>query len=475
MLFEKFIVNDQNKLPFIFKMEVYMRTDVLFLKFSVHNIINKDRTSNLRTSFDINPNDSKLFESVQTNKSIEIEYNQNQITKVYYDLEKEINNSNSSDDKIFVKLEQYKIIFYKTNAQLILSFIKQYIDNYDFIKLKILEGNKTEVEQLSQRNVKISSDKIDDIFFKNNIIKFYIFKKIHENNSLNFSNKNYILELPFIYKFIDYDLNFILTTLEITKDDGIELIKLIIKEIIYYLNTSMDDEEKSFNLQVLINLSFIYYLKITNVEIIDDLNEQKFIQTVNSYLKKILDKYYNTTDYSKNNLSISIKNVNTDVKNIESLLDKYNYLKNINKNLFIDNIIKDNSNKKTQNIILNNPSPINIDNYFLYNHIESTIYSNKIITKEYFDFIKLNKSDTYNNDICPLIKFNFNNIVDNYIPKLVENIDDIKKYPSLLFIYDILFEQSNLTFLEEYDILLKFVIPYLYDNYEICVFINHFL
>ena len=477
-MFKKFIVNNENKFPFIFKMEIYMRTDALFLKFSVHTIINKDRTENLRNSFNINPNDSKLFDTIQTKKVIEIEYDQSQIIKVQYDIEKEINNSENSDDKIFIKLNvnniPKNIIFFKINAHLIVSFIKQYVDNYDFIKLNILEGNKTEIDELNQRNVKISSDTIDDIFFKNNIVKFYLFKKIHDNNSLHYSNDNYKITIPFIFKYVDYDLNFILSTIDMSKDDGIEMVKLLIKEIIYYLNTAMEDEEKSFNLQILINLSFVYYLKIINVEIIDDLSEDKYCQIVNKYINKILEKYYSSTVYFKNNLTISTKNIDTNKKNIEYLLNKYNYLKNINKNLFIDNILRDNIVKKNENILLNNPSPININTYFLYKIVNSDHYKNKIITNEYFDFIKLSQS-VVSSDVCSVVKFNINNIIDNYIPKIVENIEEIKKYPAIIQIYDILFVNSQLTFVEEYDIILKIIIPYIYDNYNISMFINHFM
>jgi hypothetical protein len=327
----------------------------------------------------------------------------------------------------------------------------------------------------------------------------------NKNNDIlipGFISDNHILKNGLIYELGQNLLSF-----NYANEEYISKLKLVCKELLYIINNKNslfnDNDHDSLNYLVIILkclnlLIFIYtFKKLENdgkVNIKGLVSGAKFLRSPGEAINNLVNKTLNymkidikfvesKTKYASNNLPMN--------ENVFNAIQQYKYLIDIDKETFISHILNldypQSKHQMLKDYYVDKPSVINIEDFISNNEQDNTnlsyslidttnteFHNNKVISKYYYQTLKLmNLPHLIINDQNQLLK-NFNPILLKYHSIITENIfKDLSmenfhdNYISTLYLID--------NFIRSYIshellsgkitmfILYKILIPYIYD------------
>jgi len=325
--------------------------------------------------------------------------------------------------------------------------------------------------------------------------------EIIDNNNIlipGFISDNHILKNGLIY-----ELGQILLSFNYANEEYISKLKLVCKELLYIINNknSLFNDRDSLNYLVIILkclhlLIFIYtFKKLENdgkVNIKGLVSGAKFLRSPGEVINNLVNKTLNymkidikfvesKTKYVSNNLPMN--------ENVFNAIQQYKYLIDIDKETFISHILNLDYPQSKHPILkdyyVDKPSVINIEDFISNNEQDNTnlsyclidtsnteFHNNKVISKYYYQTLKLMNlphlviNDQLLKDFNPIVLKYHSVITENIFKDLsMENFHD--NYISTLYLIDNFIRSyishELLTGKITMFILYKILIPYIYD------------
>jgi len=323
----------------------------------------------------------------------------------------------------------------------------------------------------------------------------------NENNNIlipGFISDNHILKNGLIY-----ELGQILLSFNYANEEYISKLKLVCKELLYIINnkSSLFNDHDSLNYLVVILkclhlLIFIYtFKKLENdgkVNVKSLVSGAKFLRSPGEVINNLVNKTLNymkidikfvesKTKYVSNNLPMN--------ENVFNAIQQYKYLIDIDKETFISHILNLDYPQSKHPILkdyyVDKPSVINIEDFISNNEQDNTnlsyclidtsnteFHNNKVISKYYYQTLKLMNlphliiNDQLLKDFNPIVLKYHSVITENIFKDLsMENFHD--NYISTLYLIDNFIRSyishELLTGKITMFILYKILIPYIYD------------
>lgn len=362
-------------------------------------------------------------------------------------------------------------------------------------------------------NLYLSQDSIEneyDISINNNILTISI-EPLISNNLLIFSDKHY------------NDLITVISKINISIEEINQKMIMCFNQILFICQKIIGNPTKFKNdMHILIKLYsmlfFIYTMRHNpanfNNYIMNASNRiYGLYYTIHAfnqhYFNKIMEgAQYKSLPFNKimviHPMPVTYSNTIQKDK-LKEAISKNKYILDLKDSAkFIDMVIMDladntKNNKKEVKLSLNNGTMINIDqlidinsnninphniknSMMQYQRIDASKYNilNKIISIEYLELLrlKLNEPTLISSELSPLTAKYGHIISDTILPKLGSEIDKTLKSPisTLLLLTDFIRPNlsDNSSIETELKILYKFIIPFLYDIFNITEFIDHF-
>jgi hypothetical protein len=184
---------------FILNFKIDLLIDILIINFEVHELLKLSLSSLIKDTLDNNPEANIINNnSIPTKMIFKNSYKMGEINSNFGIIRQKLNENNNKRDEL-IKINILKCDFWLTfdNLLIIYNFFKFYLEQYDLIKVKILnpvDSNKEKEEDI------IKSDNTNKELFElspNKIINYILIRLINNcnnhfldlvDNNLNISN-----------------------------------------------------------------------------------------------------------------------------------------------------------------------------------------------------------------------------------------------------------------------------------------------
>jgi hypothetical protein len=461
----RYIVSIAGKKPYITKFNIFKIDNIIRFGYEIYVINNKyqlEAIKELDSNFRSNPESTELFNSISSEKKFGHSLSQLEVGIII----KEIETSKALNGVLHIKFPKAQLFYEEEKAKLLYNFLKHFYDNYELIKLELskqeqnVDSNKSNLD--SNNKVIINEQTSSDIFNK------LILSNFTTNYMLFFNDLKLIIS--------SYDIN-------IKKDlDIANISKTLINGLVYLIDLFKNEDnykfisKSEFYLYINFNmvLLYVYYCLYKN--------NSDMIKVINELLKQ--NKINITIEIANN--EISNGGYNLDLEKINILSQKYNYLIYIDRENFVNNIIRDydKQNEKfrkvdlTKGIIVNKPSILNLESFDV---IKDDRFENNIIIDIYYrQLLIINSTETIIEKID--IDYRLTKLIDlinnKIIPNVNKRVEMIQLNPSTLLIYNEFISPfirgDEISIDEIMFLIFNITIPYIYDNYKIEKFIDYF-
>ncbi len=402
----------------IFKLSAEIREEELYVRYELFKIIGNVTESIIDSLTNRANLDQSVFKSLDKELIIGDVMSFDILNKKYIEFDNILKEIKDKERRL-IFFPRLKILLSYINIMIVNNFLKQIVDYYDVIKMKLIgnvveekiEKKMVENERVFKKPIENKLIETDDNTFvegyylikdiykmvPNNLVKYFLTKiiLIELENGLKYkkidefyTNENNIIKIKINKLLISNgfikDIFVVLNSFDFDKDICLSKVLLLYKQLVYivqgiienYEINYMDDRKKIENIYLPIKiieiLMFIYVLKYSNKNIlmINPIVLNNYIHyLVNEGIKFTQEKY-------KNGFNKSIlfetdveerQNVEYSNKIIEAI-NKYKYLIDIDKSSFINYALTEIVKPKEKKIIkfseilpLNMPSLIDIN------------------------------------------------------------------------------------------------------------------
>jgi hypothetical protein len=314
-----------------------------------------------------------------------------------------------------------------------------------------------------------------------------------------------------------------LSSFEFTQDEYYSKLRLLIQELNYILK--LYNDTKNYNnliipIQLTEFLIFIYADKLASVKFQNKFKSNLSYYKVNNHIlslvnyaiEKITKMYFetNTKITFTHMLTSDIERVTSNNEELDLIATKERHLLTIDKDAFINEVLRQkknkdesktiNKNSNKTNLILSYPKLVNIENILTQSNSDDTLFprsnnltfaltkpnlkqleKHKIITNEYHQILELSVTPDISKSILssklhPILTKYSSVVLDIIFPELSNNLDSSSSLSTLYlltnYIRPFLNEESSIEI--EFFILYRLVIPFLYDMYNVTQFIDFF-
>jgi len=416
-LYRIIFINESN-FRGIFKLSAEIREEELYVRYELFKIIGNVTESIIDSLTNRANLDQSVFKSLDKELIIGDVMSFDILNKKYIEFDNILKEIKDKERRL-IFFPRLKILLSYINIMIVNNFLKQIVDYYDVIKMKLIgnvveekiEKKMVENERVFKKPIENKLIETDDNTFvegyylikdiykmvPNNLVKYFLTKiiLIELENGLKYkkidefyTNENNIIKIKINKLLISNgfikDIFVVLNSFDFDKDICLSKVLLLYKQLVYivqgiienYEINYMDDRKKIENIYLPIKiieiLMFIYILKYSNKNIlmINPIVLNNYIHyLVNEGIKFTQEKY-------KNGFNKSIlfetdveerQNVEYSNKIIEAI-NKYKYLIDIDKSSFINYALTEIVKPKEKKIIkfseilpLNMPSLIDIN------------------------------------------------------------------------------------------------------------------
>lgn len=514
-MIKRYLICTSGKQYYVIKFYIIKIDTVLRFGYDIHLITNSGIASmidKIDQSFSSNPESDAIFTKLSTDKKFSKTISQLEALDVINTLET-ILRSRPTDKYIRLTLPG-AVLYYEINKiKMIYNLIKHFYDNYETIKT---EFNKPTVDSsTAEYKPEIISD-VKDISSKifmeltklspNNIITFFIIKQIsflYTNQivdfeldpefNLNIKVSKFTNNLMLLYNDLNTYINFVPETL--STEEYNKYIKLHITTLVKLLITIYDNQsqlpanDKYLYINFILVLIYIYGFWANGSDFNSTNNLYSFANRVITALKGNTGKI-KSIKFTPLPVSDEGESKQVELGTINMLASKYKYLIDIDKDKFVQHVLKDikaidkNIVKPNHDLVLNKPRLLDLTTTKLplyYEVITDLNLSNhRIISKAYHSLLILENSTNllWTTDIDDMLPKLADIVKSKIVPALKKNGEMIVLNPSTLLIYtnciEPFIDQGSMSINEKLYLIYQICIPFVHDNYKVNKIIDYF-
>ena len=519
-MIRKYLVSTAGKQYYITKFHIIKIDDTLRFCYDIYLITSQSTGSIIKTidqSFITNPESDSIFEKLPKDLKFSKNISQLEAIEVLTKIEEAVNANNRSSTPsqfIAIQLPQARLFYEINKVKLLYNFIKTFCDNYDLIKLNFDRPieNKDKIKKDDDIVLTAKSENpqnISSLFFEelvklspNNIVTFFILKQLatnytnqqvkfelDESGNLSIHLTKIMNNLMLLYNDLMVIVNF--RPKDISDENYKGHIKFRIQELIKLIISIYRNREQLNNNDLYLYLNFVlislyvYGFWLNDFDLNSGPNLYNFVNKILISFKIPKDIKFIPTELIQDNTV-----VNVDLGKINKLASKYKYLIEIDRNKFIDNIIKDSkkdeiSNQKHLELpsisktrmldLVSEHLPLNYEII-----TDVSLSDHKIISKAYHSYLIVENSK--NLFTLDNIDENLRRFIDLINTKLIPTVnkytEQIKLNPSTMFIYTECIRPNItsplLSIQEQFYLLYDIIIPYLFDVHNITKITDYF-
>jgi len=450
------LIDFKNK-HYILQLQTLYDLDNLKLKISIYEIMTRSESliKILKDSLKINCKNEDILNSINNSHKLSNILDFESCVEIFSYLE-ESNRNNDYNIDYLLKVKSGKNLelnLSKTNFLMIYNIFKVIVNKYEDLVL----ANKKEILNNSTTNNVINNDDInldieaETLKYIDNTMMFWVFDKCKRNlhklkldgNTLEYDTLINLELMSVSHMAKDEFVKFLLNYHRDNYVNDMRNIARILRKMVNDLKVCKD-VNYDFYFGILIFALFIHYIK------------QKYNKTKYNYIdfkkqyQNIITGLFNSKIDS--NINLQFKYGNTLITNLDSLKEKYDYLKFIDFDEYIKNITSEYSELIADfpNIRFNNPEFLRISKNYNFdkykNFTDNKIDNDSMIVRMFKDI---------NEKLFPLL----------YKDKSVYLFD-------FLYVYKKHIKNSfkNISITEIKELYYYYIIPYLYENKKITTF-----
>lgn len=501
---------NSNKLHGLFQLNLVKKISLLFIELIIYEIkFNSNELiptimKSVIDSCNSNPNNKLIFNSVDTEIIYKKEFNYEGIEKLNKSFIKIINTATR---------EGKQIISFNSNVELELKYLRRLqrftgsvINNYNILNdiisyvIKIPEiKNETPNELIIKKN----EEKKENLIIKNDEFKDSNIQKILEFLLITPQFLGYLIHLILNYyqfyddakieenKFISgnifpailsYNKSYLLILIKSLEKVKLDKINLVLKNILDFTQLKKA-EFKSIHIKCILFILFIYCVRHMTESGDDWLINKLDIMIYDPEVQtKILNKYCKLISKNHFEFEINKNNIEFDntLFNTKEISEKYNYLKIIDQEDFINTVYDKTKIKKQSSIPIGFYTLLDITKKINSDNITNSLlnYRNKKILTEIFDYFLKYIDNPISIKIISQ-NFKFINIVKYFdiLKTILNDINLPKNKINTYYYYQLIKNNTSedIPYMAIMIIIYQIIIPYMYYYYGVTEFEDVFL